>query len=110
MSEEKKPLDSEEVVEKTEVTDKVEKAEKTDKVKKADKNDKVKKDEKPKQSKVKKWVKELKAEINKIVWPEKTQVKHNTVVVLVTVCIAMLIIAGLDFVFQFISDALIALG
>lgn len=100
MSEEKIPLDVQEEKEATIV------AEKTEKVEKAKKD----KPEKPKQSKVKKWVKELKAEIKKIVWPEKTQVKHNTVVVLVTVCIVMLLIAGLDFVFQFISDALIALG
>ncbi|MFI3226723.1 MAG: preprotein translocase subunit SecE [Clostridia bacterium] len=65
---------------------------------------------KKKQSKVKKWFRELKAEVKKIVWPAKDHVKNNTIVVLVTVLIAMLAIAGLDLIFQFISDALIALG
>ena len=63
-----------------------------------------------KPSKIKKWFKDLKSEINKIVWPTKKHVRHNTSVVLVTVVLALAIIVGLDFVFQFISDALITLG
>ena len=63
-----------------------------------------------KQSRTKKWFKDLKIEIKKIVWPTKPHVMHNTMVVLSTVILAVIVIAGLDFVFQFISDALIALG
>ncbi|MFI3115357.1 MAG: preprotein translocase subunit SecE [Clostridia bacterium] len=57
-----------------------------------------------------KWFKELKAEMKKIVWPTKDHVKTNTGIVLMTILIAILIVTSLDFVFQFISDALIALG
>lgn len=63
-----------------------------------------------KQSKIGKWIKELKAEGKKVVWPSKSQVINNTVVVLTTVFIAVLIIAGFDLIFKNINDALINFG
>ena len=63
-----------------------------------------------KQSKIKKWFKELKAEIKKVVWPTKKHVVHNTGVVLATVIFAVIVVSGLDFVFKFVYEALIKLG
>lgn len=57
-----------------------------------------------------KWFKDLKSEINKIVWPTKSEVVNNTTIVLGAVLIAVVIISGLDFAFQFVSDTLIKLG
>lgn len=63
-----------------------------------------------KQSKTKKWFKELKAEIKKIVWPTKKHVIHNTGVVLTTVIFAVILVSSLDFAFKFVYEALIKLG
>lgn len=63
-----------------------------------------------KPSRIKKWFTDLKSEMSKVVWPSKSEVVHNTAIVLATVLVAAVIISGLDFVFQFIGDALIALG
>ena len=47
-------------------------------------------------------VKEIKAEVKKIVWPTKSQVINNTIVVIVVSIIAAVVIFGLDTVFGFI--------
>lgn len=74
--------------------------------------DKPKKDKPkaPKQSKVKKWFRDLKAEVKKVVWPTKDHVIHNTGVVLVSVIFAVIVVSGLDFAFKFVYEALIKLG
>ena len=46
--------------------------------------------------------KEIKAEMKKIVWPTKSQVINNTIVVIVVSIIAAVVIFGLDTVFGFI--------
>lgn len=55
-----------------------------------------------------KWVRELKSEIKKIVWPTREQVVNNTVVVISAILIVGVFIWALDFVFKFGVDALIA--
>lgn len=53
-----------------------------------------------KQPNIKRWFKELKSEMKKVVWPTKKQVLNNTAVVLVTVFMAIVFIATLDYVFS----------
>lgn len=72
------------------------------------KDKKVQKIKKP--SRIKQWIRELKAELKKIVWPTKKQVTHNTLIVLGTVIVSVIGISGLDFVFTFVYDVLINLG
>ncbi len=79
-------------------------------LKKENKDKKSSKPAKKKQNKTLKWFKELKAEAKKVVWPTRHAVLNNTGVVLSTVLMALVVIAGLDFVFKFISHALISLG
>lgn len=49
-----------------------------------------------KTNKVIKYFRDLKAEVKKVVWPSKSQVLNNTGIVLVTVCICGLFLAGVD--------------
>ena len=46
--------------------------------------------------------KDVKSEMKKIVWPTKSQVINNTIVVIVVSLIAAVVIFGLDTVFGFI--------
>lgn len=57
-----------------------------------------------------KWVRDLKSETKKIVWPTKEQVTNNTLVVIAAILIVGVFIWVLDFVFKFGVDALIALA
>ena len=47
-------------------------------------------------------LKDIKSEMKKIVWPTKSQVINNTIVVIVVSLIAAVVIFGLDTVFGFI--------
>jgi len=49
-----------------------------------------------KPSKIKKFFKDLKSEVKKIVWPTKKQVLNNTGVVLIAMAITALFIEGVD--------------
>ena len=59
-----------------------------------------------KESKIKKFFKDYKSEIKKIVWPSWKQVLKNTAVVIVVVLICAVIIGALDYAF---SQGIIAL-
>ena len=51
---------------------------------------------------IKKFFKDYSSEMKKIVWPTKSQVINNTIVVIVVSLIAAVVIFGLDTVFGFI--------
>ena len=51
---------------------------------------------------IKKYFREVKSEMKKIVWPTKAQVINNTFVVIVVSIIAAICIFGLDTIFGFI--------
>ncbi|MBO5007956.1 MAG: preprotein translocase subunit SecE [Clostridia bacterium] len=53
-----------------------------------------------KQNKIVKFVKEVKSEMKKVVWPSKKQVVNNTLIVIAAVVIVGVIIAVLDTIFQ----------
>lgn len=50
-----------------------------------------------------KFFKDSKSEFNKVVWPSKKSVIHNTIIVLVMLTISSLSIWGLDSLFLFIN-------
>ncbi len=53
-----------------------------------------------KQNKIVKFVKEVKSEMKKVVWPSKKQVVNNTLIVIAAVVIIGVIIAIFDTIFQ----------
>ena len=55
-----------------------------------------KQDSKKAASKVSRYFRELKAEIKKVVWPDKKQIVNNTLVVLAAIIIVSIFIGGLD--------------
>ena len=73
------------------------------KAKAAKKADKAKKDKKPEKQKkpsifarIGKWLKDMKSELKKVVWPSGKQLVNNTVVVLVAVLIVGIIVCLFD--------------
>ena len=69
-------------------------------------SDKAKKDKKADKkakpslfARVGKWLKDMKSELKKVVWPSKEDTKTNTIVVLVTVAIAAVVMIALDAIF-----------
>lgn len=46
-----------------------------------------------------KYFRDVKSEMKKVVWPSKSQVVNNTIVVLVVVAVASLVVLGLDSLF-----------
>ncbi len=48
-------------------------------------------------AKVKRYFRDMKGELKKVVWPDKKQVVNNTGIVIVTLIIAAAIICGFDF-------------
>ena len=55
----------------------------------------------------KNFIKGLKAEFGRIIWPEKDKVKKETVAVLVTTLVLALIIAGMDSLIQLGLEAIL---
>ncbi len=49
-----------------------------------------------KQNRVARYFKELKSELKKVVWPSRKTVLNNTAVVIAVMCIAAVVVAGLD--------------
>lgn len=47
---------------------------------------------------------EMRGEVKRVVWPNKKQVRNNTIVVLVVVFISSLFIGGLDFILKVLVD------
>jgi len=68
--------------------------EKKDKAKKNTKSNKV---DANKTGGMKKWFKDLKSELDKVVWPSFATVRNNTGVVLATVIITSVFVGALDF-------------
>ena len=69
----------------------------------SEKADKAKKDKKPEKQKkpsifahIGKWLKDMKSELKKVVWPSGKQLVNNTVVVLVAVLIVGIIVCLFD--------------
>lgn len=54
-----------------------------------------------KQNKIVKFVKEVKSEMKKVVWPSRKQLVNNTLIVIAAVVIIGVIIAIFDAIFQF---------
>lgn len=49
-------------------------------------------------AKVKRYFRDMKGELKKVVWPDKKQVSNNTAIVLITLVIAAAIVCSFDFV------------
>lgn len=69
--------------------------------KSAAKNDKKKKSF---GSRFTRFFKDLKSEIKKVIWPSKTQIKNNTIVVLIFMAIAAVFTWGIDFILTTITN------
>jgi len=68
-----------------------------------------KKDKKPSFiDRAKKFLKEVKSEISKVVWPTPKQVVNNTVVVIVMVVLSAVFIGVVDAIFKFLAGLLAA--
>ena len=60
-------------------------------------------------SKVSKFVRELKSEAKKVVWPKPKQVVNNSLVVIVSIIIVGAFVGALDLFFGWIRDLIITL-
>ncbi len=60
-------------------------------------------------SKIGKYFRDVKGEFKKIVWPSKSQIVNNCVVVLVMVLVLGVVVWGLDLLFGFLRDLIINL-
>ena len=56
---------------------------------------------------IKKWWREMKSELKKVVWPTPKQVVNNTLVALVVMVVAAIVIWGFDELAQLIVKAVI---
>ncbi|MGN1001995.1 MAG: preprotein translocase subunit SecE [Oscillospiraceae bacterium] len=59
---------------------------------------------------IKKWFREMKSELKKVVWPTPKQVANNTLVALVVMIVAAIVIWGFDEIAQMIVKAVITLA
>lgn len=58
--------------------------------------------------KIKKYFKEVKAEMKKVVWPAFSKIKQNTIIVIVYVLLVGLVIWGLDALFTWVMSMIIS--
>lgn len=56
-----------------------------------------------------KWLRELKSELKKVVWPTGKQVTNNTIIVIVSTLFVGMLIWIVDFIFTYGRDLLIGL-
>lgn len=70
--------------------------------KKSAKTDKAKKP-----NRIIKFLKDLKSEVKKIVWPTKKQVVNNTVVVMIAMVVTGIFIWGLDSIFMLVFNLIL---
>lgn len=59
--------------------------------------------------KIAKWVRDLRSEAKKVVWPTGKQVVNNTVIVIIAVIIVAAFVAILDVSFGFVRDLFVSL-
>ncbi len=85
------------------------KASKKDNKKDAKKAD-AKKAETKKKGGIKKYFRDLKSEIKKVVWPSREKVVHNTGVVLAVIVLVGLFLAGTDIGLSYVANALLSIG
>lgn len=64
---------------------------------------------KPRFARIKKWFREMKSELKKVVWPTGSQILNNTLVVLACVLVVGIIVCLLDFVAGFALDQFLKL-
>lgn len=57
-------------------------------------------------SKIGRWLREMRSELRKVVWPTIPQLTNNTIIVLVSVVVVGAVVSGLDVIFLFIVNAL----
>lgn len=74
------------------------------------KTEKSKKDSAKKKGGIKKYFKDLKSEIKKVVWPSRKQVINNTGIVLTVIVITGLFLAGIDAGLGAAIKALLSIG
>ena len=58
-------------------------------------------------AKIKRYFKDMRGEMKKVVWPTKKQVINNTLIVLAVVLISAIVICGLDALFSLVIKLLI---
>ena len=73
-------------------------------------NAKAKKPEAKKNGGVRKYFRDLKSEMKKVTWPGRKQVVNNTTVVLATMCLTGLFLAGVDLGLGWLVTLLAGLG
>ena len=56
---------------------------------------------------VKKWFRDMKSELKKVVWPTPTQFGKNTLVALVVMAVSAVVLWGFDYVASAVVNALI---
>ena len=56
---------------------------------------------------ISRWFREMKSELKKVVWPSKSDVKNNTITVIVVVLIAAVVLIALDLIFGGVIHLLI---
>jgi len=59
--------------------------------------------------KIAKWVRDLRSEAKKVIWPTSKQVVNNTIIVIVSVLIVAVFVAVLDASFGFVRDLFVSL-
>ncbi|MGN0633842.1 MAG: preprotein translocase subunit SecE [Oscillospiraceae bacterium] len=87
-----------------------EKAVKSSKAAKSDKNKPAKAKDAKKKGGIKKYFRDLKSEIKKVVWPSREKVVNNTGVVLAVMVVVGLLLFGIDTGLSACVEALLTIG
>ena len=56
------------------------------------------------------WLKDMRGELKKVIWPTRSQMVNNCAIVLVVVIVSAVVIWGFDQIALFCVDALISIG
>lgn len=59
---------------------------------------------------IRKYFRDLKSELKKVTWPTKKQVANNTGIVIATMCVTGLFLAGVDWGLGWLFTVLVGLG
>jgi preprotein translocase subunit SecE len=71
---------------------------------------KGKKEKKKRKNRIVKWLRELRSELKKVVWPTPKQIFNNTIIVLVIMAISSVVVWAVDQAGAYIVNTLISLG